>query len=92
MGAIVEQTQFFLNELKKSELIKNLHKYRDLSLKNNEVLSLVDSYNLEKDNNKKINIKRKLYNIDEYKNYMKYYNDLSLIIFKINRKYQEYIK
>ena len=92
MGIIIEETFKFIKELKNSELIKNLNKYKELSLDSREVLSLVDSYKKETDNSKKINIKRKLYNIDEYKNYMKYYNELSFIIFRINRKYQEYIK
>lgn len=92
MGIIIEETSKFIKELKNSELIKNLNKYKELSLDSREVLSLIDSYKKETDNSKKINIKRKLYNIDEYKNYMKYYNELSFIIFRINRKYQEYIK
>ena len=37
-----------------------------------------------------MDIKKELFSNDDYKEYMKLYNELSMIILRINSKYKEY--
>jgi len=90
MSEIIEKTYNLLDVLDNSEVIKNLTYYKNKLLKNNNILSLIDSYNKEKNNSKKITIKKELYKNKDYNNYMKYYNELYYIVLKINKKYSEY--
>lgn len=90
MSEIIEKTYKLLDTLDKSELIKNLTYYKQKLLSNKEVLSLVKKINQENNHETKISLKKKLYNIDDYKNYMKYYNELYYIVLRINKKYSVY--
>jgi hypothetical protein len=90
MSEIIEKTYKLLDTLDKSDLIKNLTYHKEKLLLNKEVLSLVKKINQETNNEIKISLKKKIYSIDDYKNYIKYYNELYYIILKINKKYSEY--
>ena len=90
MSEIIEKTYKLLDTLDKSDLIKNLTYYKEKLLKNEEVLSLIKQINKENNHETKISLKKKLYDIDDYKNYMKYYNELYYIVLRINKKYSEY--
>lgn len=90
MSEIIEKTYNFLDALDNSELIKNLTKYKEKLLNNKKVLSQIDDIKQETNDNLKVIKKSKLYENNDYKMYMKYYNELSLIILKINKKYSEY--
>lgn len=90
MSEIILSTYNLLDTLDKSDLIKNLKKYKNKLLNNKYILSLVKSYNKEEDISKKIKIKKELYENMDYYNYQKYYQELSLIVLKINHKYKEY--
>lgn len=90
MTDIIEATYHFLDTLDNSELIKKLARYKNNLLNNQTILK--DINDLKKETDPKVIIaKRKvLFNNNDYKMYLKYYNELSLIILKINKKYQEY--
>ena len=90
MSEIVEATYKFLDNLDNSDIIKNITKYKHNLLNNKDILSKIDKIKKEKDNNKLIIGRKEIYNNDDYKIYMKYYNELSLIIMQINKKYKEY--
>ncbi|MBQ9854345.1 MAG: hypothetical protein IJO57_04880 [Bacilli bacterium] len=90
MGEIIEKTFNLIDTFEKSTLIKDIKKYKKNLLKNEYILSLVAKYNKEKDINKKMDIKKELFSNDDYKEYMKLYNELSMIILRINSKYKEY--
>lgn len=90
MSEIIEKTYKLLDTLDKSDLIKNLTYYKEKLVSNKEVLSLVQKINKENNNETKISLKKKLYDIDDYKNYIKYYNELYYIVLRINKKYSEY--
>lgn len=90
MSEIIEKTYNLLDVLDNSELIKNLTYYKNKLSKNKEILSLVKLYNKETNPDKLINLKKELYKNEDYYNYQKYYNELYLIILKINKKYSEY--
>lgn len=90
MSIIIEKTYQFLDELDKTDLITNIKKYKAKLLLNSEVLKLIAEYNQTLDNEKKISIKKQLYEIPDYSNYMKLYNELAMIIFQINKKYSAF--
>jgi len=90
MSQIILNTYRLLDTLDNSDLIKNLTYYKNKLSKDKHILSLVKKYNQEKDNSKKIEIKKELYLNSDYQNYQKYYQELSMIVLKINKKYREY--
>ena len=90
MSEIIEKTYNLLDTLDNSVLIKNLTYHKNKIINNSDILSLVKKYNFEENIDKKISIKKELYKYKDYKEYQKYYNELSLIILKINQKYAEY--
>jgi len=92
MSEIITATYNFLDTLDNSTLIKKLTKYKNNILKNKQVLSLINNIKQEKNSNIIIQKRKKLYENNDYKMYMKYYNELSLIILKINKKYATYTK
>ncbi len=87
---IIDATFKFLDELDNSKLIRDLKFYKNKALNNKQIIELVDIINKEEDNNEKIRLRKKLYLFDDYKKYMERYNELSLIIMKINYQYREY--
>jgi len=90
MSEIIEKTYKLLDTLDNSELIKDLTYYKEKLLNNNEILSLIKDINNETNNENKISLKKQLYEYDDYKKYISSYNELSLIVLKINKKYKEY--
>ena len=90
MSDIVEATYNFLDTLDNSELIKNLNKYKNELLNNKPILKEIANIKKETNNETIISRRKELFANNDYKMYMKYYNELSLIILKINKKYQEY--
>ena len=90
MSEIIEKTYKLLDTLDNSEVIKKITHYKNKINQDEAVLSLVKKYNNEENITKKLALKKELYNNDNYKNYMESYNELSLIILKINKKYKEY--
>jgi len=92
MSEIITATYNFLDTLDNSDLIKNLTKCKQKILKNKQILSLINDIKQEKDSNKLILKRKKIYENNDYKMYMKYYSELSLIILKINKKYTTYTK
>ena len=90
MSEIIKATYKLLDTLDNEEVIKNLTKYKKILENDVEVLSLVKRINDELDNSKKIELRQQLYNNINYKNYMDSYNELNLIVLKINKKFSEY--
>ena len=90
MSEIIEKTYKLLDTLDNSEVIKKLTKYKKIISLDKEVLSLVKKINNEDNLETKIELKKQLYNNENYKNYMDAYNELFYIVLKINKKYKEY--
>jgi len=90
MSEIITATYIFLDTLDNSKLIKDLTKHKQNLLKNKEILNQIS--NIKKENNNEILIQKKkaLYQNNDYKMYMKFYNELSFIILKINKQYAKY--
>ena len=90
MGIIIDKTYEFLDTLDSSDLIKNLTKYKLRLLENKELLNEINKLKKEKETDKLIAGRKTIYQNKDYKEYMKYYNELSYLILKINNKYKEY--
>lgn len=90
MSEIIEKTYKLLDTLDNSEVIKKLTQYKEKLQQNKEVLSLVKKINNEENPKMKIALRKKLYSIDDYQKYMESYNELNLIVMKINKKFMEY--
>lgn len=90
MSEIIEKTYTFLDTLDNSSLIKNLTKYKNKLLNNQDILNQIKTIQKEENIENKILLKKELYKNKDYVMYMKYYNELSFIILKINHKYKKY--
>ena len=90
MSEIINATYKLLDTLDNSEVIKKLTKYKLILQQDKEVLSLVKRINKEVNPKIKIDLRKKLYNNNNYKNYIDAYNELNYIILKINKKFAEY--
>lgn len=88
MSIIIEKTYKLLDTLDNSKLIRDLKKYKQKLLQHPQALSLIKEYNQTTNLETKLTIKKVLYQIPEYTKYIELYNELSLIIFQINKKYQ----
>lgn len=90
MDNIIEKTKKLINVLDNSELMSNLEYYKERVVLNKKLLELIDKYNNSNDDYEKISLKQEIYKDINYKEYMKYYNELFFYILKINRKFKEY--
>jgi len=90
MSEIIDATYKFLDELDKSKLIENLTKYKNRLLQDKQILSKIKQTKKTTDNSMLIMMRKELYSNKNYQMYMKYYNELSFIILKINKQYKKY--
>jgi len=90
MDNVIEKTNNLINVLEDSDLIRNLEHYKHIVITNNKLLNLINKYNNTEDKYIKISLKEEIYKYEEYKEYMKYYNELFYYILKINNKFREY--
>ena len=90
MDNIIEKTKHLINVLDNSELISNLDYFKKRVLLNKELLALINKYNNSKDDYEKISLKQEIYKDNNYKEYMKYYNELFFYVLKINKKFRGY--
>ena len=90
MSEIILATYNLIDTLDKSNLIKELTKYKEKLMNNKTLLKEIDSIKEETDTDIIIKKRQALYKNNDYKMYMKYYNELSLIILRINQQYKKY--
>ena len=90
MSEIIAATYNFLDELDNSDIIKNITNYKNKLLDNKQLLSKITKVKEEHDNTIIISKRKEIFDNFDYKMYMKYYNELSLIILKINNQYKKY--
>lgn len=89
MSEIILATYNFLDALDDSYIIKNITKYKNRLLDNKDILSKIN--NIKKDNNESLLLgRREIYENRDYRMYMKYYNELFMLVMEINNKYKEY--
>lgn len=92
MSDIINATYNFIDILDKSDLMRELTSSREILMKNKTLLNEIASIKRENDNKVIIEKRKAIYENKDYKKYMECYNELSLIIMKINKKYAEYTK
>ena len=86
MNEIMEKTFELIDVLDESSLIYNLTKYKNKIINNKELSELIREGNNTSDEYLLLDIKRRLYKYDDYKNYMNYYNELMYIVMDINSR------
>ena len=89
MNEIMIKTYEFIDVLDSSKLILDLVKYRDIILKDKDLRKLINEGNSTNDEYLLLDIKRRLYKNDDYKNYMDKYNELMYIVMNINQRYNK---
>lgn len=90
MDNVIEKTKILIKAFEDSDLIKNLDHYKILVINNKELLELINKYNNTTDDYEKISLKKEIYTYIEYKEYMKYYNELFYYVMDINKRYKKY--
>ena len=92
MNKIILKTYELIDELEKSDLIKDLTYYKEKVMNNSELKKLIEKGKTTEDKYLLLDIRQKLYKDIDYKKYMEKYNELYLIVLKINKKYREITK
>ena len=91
MHDIMIKTFDLIDELEKSDVIKNVSKYKEMIENNYELKDLIHKGNNTDDRYILMDIKNRLYQYLEYKEYMYYYNELMYIVMDINSRYKSII-
>ena len=91
MHDVMLKTYELIDCLEDSDIIKNLEIYKEKIENNSELGRLIQEGNSTEDEYKLLDIKNRLYQYDEYKNYMHYYNELMYLVMDINSRYKEII-
>ena len=90
MDNVIEKTKNLIEVFEESNLIKNLDHYKKIVLDNQELLELINKYNTSNDDYEKVSLKVKINSYKEYKEYMKYYNELFYYVMDINKRFKKY--
>ena len=90
MDNVIEKTKNLIEVFEDSYLIKNLDHYKKIVLDNQELLELINKYNTSNDDYEKVSLKVKINSYKEYKEYMKYYNELFYYVMDINKRFKKY--
>ena len=90
MDNVIAKTKNLIEVFEESDLIKNLDHYKKIVLDNQELLELINKYNTSNDDYEKVSLKVKINSYKEYKEYMKYYNELFYYVMDINKRFKKY--
>lgn len=90
MDNVIEKTKNLIEVFEESDLIKNLDHYKKIVLDNQELLELINKYNTSNDDYEKVSLKVKINSYKEYKEYIKYYNELFYYVMDINKRFKKY--
>ncbi len=91
MHKIMEKTFELIDVMEESEIVQNLERYRERILNNRNLQELIQKGNQSDDEYLKLDIKRKLYQNQDYQGYMDCYNELMYLVMEINARYQKLI-
>lgn len=92
MHKIMEKTFELIDMLDDSEMMKELEKYKKQVLENKEIQELLKVGNNTSIEYEQLEIKKKLYEYSEYREYMKYYDELMFLVMKINQRFNSFTK
>jgi len=88
MNKIMEKTYELIDVLDKSDMIRDMGIYRDRIMRNQELSNLIRKANELDDEYAVLDIKKKLYDYEEYRGYMDNYNQVMYLVMDINSRYQ----
>lgn len=86
---IIMKTYELIDALDSSQLFQNLDFFKEKIKGNDELKNLIDKGNNTTDEYTLLAIKQELYKYDEYKEYMKIYNEIMYIVMNINNNYKK---
>ena len=89
MDRVIDKTKLLIKAFEDSDIIRNLDHYKTLVVNNKKLLELIDKYNNSTDDYEKISLKKEIYTYPEYKEYMKYYNELFYYVMNINNRFKK---
>ncbi len=90
MNDVIQKTKALIDTFEKSSLIEKLEHYKSKVLMNSKLMDLITKYNKSEVQYEKISLKKEIYENEDYRNYMKYYNELFYYVLKINKKFNDY--
>ena len=88
----MEKTFELIDVIDGSEIIKELEKNKRKILENKEIQELLKEGNNTSIEYEKLEIKKKLYEYLEYREYMRYYDELMFLMMKINQGFKNFTK
>lgn len=91
MNEIMEKTYDLIDELDASDIIKSITFYKTKIMNNDDIRDLINKGNNTLDDYVIMDLKKRLYKYDEYKNYMDNYNKLMYIVMDINNRFNKII-
>lgn len=90
MDDIIYSTKKLIEAFDSSDMIKNLRYYKKLVLDNDKLIYLINKYNNTTSNYEKLSLKKEINSYYEYREYMKYYNELFYYVMDINKRFKIY--
>lgn len=87
----MEKTYELIDVLDKTDMIQDMVMYRDRIMRNQELSNLVRKANELEDEYAVLDIKRRLYENEDYRGYMDNYNQVMYLVMDINSRYQKLI-
>ena len=90
MHKIMEKTFELIDAMNESEMIKKLEESKRKVLENKEIQELLKVGNNTSIEYEQLEIKKKLYNYSEYREYMKYYDELMFLVMEINSHFKKF--
>ena len=90
MHKIMEKTFELIDVIDDSEMMKELEEYKSQVLENKEIQELLKVGNSTSIEYEQLEIKKKLYNYSEYREYMKYYDELMFLVMEINSHFKKF--
>ncbi len=91
MDLIIENTFKFIDDLDKSELMNNYRHYKDILLKDKDLLKNISKSKDINSNEELISLRKEIYKNKDYQKYMELYTELTFLVKRINKKYQSYL-
>lgn len=91
MNEIMVKTYELIDEIDKSDAVKNIGIYKKKVLEDKELCELISMGNSSDDKYLVMDIKRELYKNSNYKGYMDCYNELFYIVMRINKMFDKFI-
>ena len=89
MHKIMEKTFELIDAMDESEMIKKLEESKRKVLENKEIQELLKVGNNTSIEYEQLEIKKKLYKYSEYREYMKYYDELMFLVMEINSYFKK---